>query len=61
MADRYFKKISKDYAVGNTDIVFKYEYSRHDLDSLKERFTECDKSGKTIKKEVKKETKKAKK
>ena len=57
MADRYFKKISKDYAVGNTDIVFKYEYSRHDLDSLKERFTECDKSGK----EIKKATKKAKK
>ena len=33
----------------------------HDIASLKERFIECDKDGKEIKKTVKKQTKKAKK
>ena len=35
--------------------------ANHDLDSLKDRFEECDENGNKIKKEVKKVAKKAKK
>ena len=44
----YFKKDSGK--------VFKYDETRHDLDSLKERFKECDENGKE--KEAKKKAKK---
>ena len=42
----YFKK--------DSGVVFEYDKNRHDLDSLKERFVECDKEGKAVKKEKKK-------
>tara|TARA_R100000655_G_scaffold73863_1_gene112395 strand:- start:989 stop:1192 length:204 start_codon:yes stop_codon:yes gene_type:complete len=50
MSDRYFKKASGD--------VFKV-LPQHDIKSLKDRFTECDKDGKEIK-ESKPKKKKAK-
>tara|TARA_R100000995_G_scaffold52368_1_gene25389 strand:- start:2419 stop:2559 length:141 start_codon:yes stop_codon:yes gene_type:complete len=42
----YFKK--------DSGVVFEYDENRHDLDSLKERFVECDKDGNEVKKEKKK-------
>ena len=61
MAERYFKKDKKKYSVGYSDVVFKYDPKNHDIISLETRFDECDKNGKTIKKETKKVTKTAKK
>ena len=50
--ERFFKK-------GNGTIIKASD--NHDIQSLEDRFTECDASGKEIKKEVKKVAKKAKK
>ena len=50
--ERIFKK-------GNGSII--QANANHDLDSLKDRFEECDANGDKIKKEVKKVAKKAKK
>jgi len=50
--DRFFKK-------GNGTII--KVGPQHDLDSLKDRFIECDANGKELKKEAKKVVKKAKK
>jgi len=50
--ERFFKK-------GNGIII--KAGPQHDLQSLKDRFTECDENGKEIKKAVKKVAKKAKK
>ena len=49
---QYFKKPNGTIIEANAN---------HDIASLKDRFVECDVSGKEIKKTVKKETKKAKK
>ena len=49
---KYFKK-------GNGTII--ESNSNHDLQSLKDRFEECDENGNKIKKEFKKVAKKAKK
>tara|TARA_R100000700_G_C3174497_1_gene149139 strand:- start:676 stop:825 length:150 start_codon:yes stop_codon:yes gene_type:complete len=49
MAERYFKK-------PNGIVVQVNEY--HDIKSLEERFEECDKNGKKLKKETKKKAKK---
>tara|TARA_R100001594_G_scaffold48067_1_gene80963 strand:- start:362 stop:538 length:177 start_codon:yes stop_codon:yes gene_type:complete len=49
---RFFKK-------GNGIIIEAND--NHDIQSLEDRFTECDEDGKEIKKEVKKVAKKAKK
>ena len=61
MADRYFKKSKDKFTVGYLSKVFKYDFRRHNIEDLQERFTECDASGKEIKKVVKKVAKKAKK
>ena len=50
--ERFFKK-------GNGTII--KANSNHDIQSLENRFTECDENGQEIKKVVKKEVKKAKK
>ena len=50
--ERFFKK-------GNGTIIKATD--NHDIQSLEDRFTECDENGKEIKKEVKKVAKKAKK
>ena len=50
--ERFFKK-------GNGTII--KAGPQHDLQSLKDRFEECDENGNKIKKEVKKVAKKAKK
>ena len=50
--ERFFKKASGSIFEANAN---------HDIQSLEDRFTECDASGKEIKKEVKKVAKKAKK
>ena len=50
--DKFFKKPS--------GMIFKAE-PQHDLQSLKDRFEECDQNGNKIKKAVKKVAKKAKK
>ena len=52
MSDRYFKKPN--------GVIIKFQ-SNHDINSLLDRFEECDKDGKAIKKVSKKVTKKAKK
>ena len=49
---RFFKK--------GSGIIFEAN-ANHDMQSLKDRFTECDENGGEIKKEVKKVAKKAKK
>ena len=49
---RFFKK-------GNGTIIIAND--NHDIQSLEDRFTECDESGQEIKKTVKKVAKKAKK
>ena len=49
---RFFKKASGMIFEANAN---------HDIKSLEDRFTECDESGKEIKKAVKKVAKKAKK
>ena len=50
--ERFFKK-------GNGTIII--ANANHDIQSLENRFTECDENGQEIKKVVKKEVKKAKK
>lgn len=50
MADRFFKKTN--------GIIIQLQ-SHHDVKSLEDRFVECDKSGKEIKKEKKVSKKKA--
>ena len=54
MSERYFKKPSGR--------IVKYNFRTHHIESLEERFTECDINGdkivKVVKKDVKKETKK---
>jgi len=50
--ERFFKK-------GNGTII--EANANHDIQSLEDRFTECDENGKEIKKAVKKVAKKAKK
>ena len=58
MSDRFFKKDKSKFKVGNSDVVFKYDYNRHKIEDLESRFIECDKNGKTVaKKASKKETK----
>ena len=49
--DKFFKK--------NNGTIIKVG-PQHDLDSLKDRFIECDKNGKELKKVIKKEAKKIK-
>ena len=53
MSGRYFKK--------STGRIVKYNFRTHNIESLEERFTECDVNGDKIEKVVKKETKKSKK
>ena len=60
MADRYFKKSKDKFTVGYSSKIFKYDFTRHNIEDLEERFAECDASGKEIKKVVAKPTKKAK-
>ena len=50
--ERFFKKASGSIFEANAN---------HDIQSLEDRFTECDENGQEIKKVVKKEVKKAKK
>ena len=60
MKDMYFKKDKSKFKIGNSDIIFKYDNRKHNLESLQERFIACDKNGKNIKVEAKaskKETK----
>ena len=52
MSERYFKK--------STGVIIKVQPT-HDIKSLEERFVECDKGGKEIKKEKKVAKTKAKK
>ncbi len=52
MADRYFKK-------ANGTIIHAEQH--HDINSLEDRFTECDASGKELKKEKPKVEKKSSK
>ena len=54
MANRYFKKDTTKYSIGNSDVIFKYDPRNHDIESLQTRFIECDSNGKTIKKATKK-------
>ena len=56
--ERYFKKDSKKYVIGNTDQVFKYIHGTHNIKDLETRFTECDKNGKTLVKKKKTKPKK---
>ena len=53
MADRYFKKSKDKFKVGYSDTIFKYDFTRHNIQSLKDRFTECDANGKELKVEKK--------
>ena len=50
MGDIYFKKDKKKFKIGHSDVVFKYKNGTHNLDSCRQRFIECDKNGKPIKK-----------
>lgn len=58
MAERYFKKSKSRFTVGYSDKVFKYIRGLHKIESLEERFEECDAKGKNIIKAIKKETSK---
>ncbi len=53
MSIRYFKKPSGK--------IVKYNFRTHNIESLEERFTECDAGGDKIQKVVEKETKKSSK
>lgn len=53
---RYFKKIATENMYN--DVVFAYDRSRHDINSLESRFVECDAKGKELKKVAKKAKKK---
>ena len=46
---RYFKKPKDKFKIGNTDIIIKYDFRYHDIESFEKRFIECDADGKTIK------------
>ena len=54
MADRYFIKSKDKFSIGNTDIIIKYDFRYHDIESFEERFIECDADGKKIKPKPKK-------
>tara|TARA_R100000152_G_C6757003_1_gene180785 strand:+ start:554 stop:781 length:228 start_codon:yes stop_codon:yes gene_type:complete len=59
MSEKYFKKSKDKFKVGYSSKVFKYDFRKHNLEDLQERFVECDSKGKEIKKTTKKvETKK---
>ena len=55
MAERYFKKSKDKFKVGYSSKIFKYDFTRHNLEDLQERFVECDSKGKEVKKTTKKE------
>ena len=55
---RYFKKDKTKFKVGYSDTIFEYDFRRHKIDDLVNRFIECDKNGKAIAKKVKKVSKK---
>ena len=38
------------FKVGYSDTIFRYDFRRHKIESLEERFIECDKDGNEIKK-----------
>jgi len=59
MTDRYFKKPKGKYGIGNTDIIIKYDFRTHDIDSFEDRFIECDADGNKIKPKPKAKKKKA--
>ena len=52
MADIYFKKDKNKYSIGYSDVIFKYNPNNHNLESLQERFIQCDKKGKAVAKKV---------
>ena len=52
--DIFFKKDKTKFSVGYSDVIFKYDKSRHKIEDLKNRFIECDVNGKEIKKAIKK-------
>ena len=54
MADRYFIKPKDKFSIGNTDIIIKYDFRLHDIESFEDRFIECDADGKKIKPKPKK-------
>ena len=39
MADRYFKKEADKFSIGNSDVVFKYDFTTHKIEDLETRFT----------------------
>ena len=51
MTDRYFKKSKDKFKVGYSSKVFQYDFRRHKVDDLEERFIECDANGNEVKKE----------
>lgn len=53
----YLGKEKEMYFKKESGIIFEYDKERHDLKSLKERFVECDKDGKEIKKKKDKKAK----
>ena len=54
---RYFKKSKDKFKIGNTDIIIKYDFRFHDIESFEERFIECDADGNAIKPKPKKKKK----
>tara|TARA_R100000700_G_C3128263_1_gene114478 strand:+ start:285 stop:485 length:201 start_codon:yes stop_codon:yes gene_type:complete len=58
MADRFFKKAKNKFKIGYSDKIFKYDYTRHKIEDLENRFEECDKNGNPVKAVAKKTTKK---
>ena len=44
--ERYFKKSKEKFKIGNADIIIKYDSRCHDIESLENRFIECDANGK---------------
>ena len=45
MADRFFKKDKTKFTVGYSSKVFKYDFTRHNIEDLEDRFDECDADG----------------
>tara|TARA_R100001163_G_C5062204_1_gene199197 strand:- start:784 stop:1008 length:225 start_codon:yes stop_codon:yes gene_type:complete len=60
MSEIYFKKDKSKFQVGYSDIIFKFDKNRHNLENCRERFIECDVNGNEIKKEKPKAKPKAK-
>ena len=60
MAERYFKKSKDKFKVGYSSKVFKYDFTRHKIDDLENRFIECDVDGNAIKAKPKSKPKKKK-